>query len=308
MTGQYDPKAEGQALTDANTARLARDPFATSPAAAEYGFSELDPPDGPPPAPADDQAPVADADDTAALSAAITGNPWRPDGGSQTSIDGTVTPTPDGNPNLEGVKDKAPDVCGADTATGQCQRAPHAPEYPHVSGKYAAQADADLPNPNPPAVDLFRADWPYPQLSATDFQALYATAAETIKTRGYYPHEASGYADEPGISITGALKAAATAYVKALGPDDTADQQYWAAADITEELETRLSAVLYVFGQVHNRTGISDLSDILVSWSLAHFDIGPNPGLAAAVSLLEQAARMFAALEDVTEAPEPGRM
>lgn len=303
MTGQYDRKAEGQALTDANTARLARDPFAHIPGA------EI-------------QTPGNQASYTP----------------SQVSIDGTITPTPDGNPNLEGVKHtppdapaygiedvtetpaaveradaaavraEAPDVCGADTATGQCQRRPHAPEYPHVSGKYAAAADADLPNPDPGAVDLFRADWPYPVLSAADFTGLYRQAAELIKARGYYPHEASGYADEPGISITGALKMAAHAYVKALGPNDTTDQHYRAIADITEELETRLSAVLYVLGQVHTRTGISDLSDIHVGWSLAHFDIGPNPSLAAAVSLLEQAARMFAALENVTEAPDPGRM
>lgn len=205
--------------------------------------------------------------------------------------------------------DEAPAVCGANATGGPCQRAPHPAEYPHIAqAKYAAQADADMPDPDPAPVDLFRADWPYPVLSAAEFAAMYHEAAETIKARGYNANEVQGFDGTPGLSITGALRLAALDYVTAADPEGTSDQHIRTTADITEELETRLSAVLFVLGQVHTRTGIRDLSDIHVGWSLAHFDLGPNPSLAAAVSLLDQAARMFAGLEPVTEAPAPARM
>jgi hypothetical protein len=176
----------------------------------------------------------------------------------------------------------------------------------------APVADA-APAPAPaPAADLFKADWPYPVITAADFAALYSTAAEIIKARGYYEYEAQGYADEPGLSITGALKAAALEHAQAADPQDRPEQHYRTAQDLTEELETRLSAVLYVLGQLHSRTGIRDLPDQLTGWTLGHFALGPNPSAAHALALLEQAAAMFRGLADqaapVTEAPAPTSM
>lgn len=229
------------------------------------------------------------ADPAAELSAAVDGDPWRPE--------------------ADPAADQAPAVCGADTIGGPCQRAPHPAAYPHIGqAKYAAQADADMPNAAPAAVDLYRADWPYPVLAAAEFAAIYTAAAGHIKARGYNAEEVRGFDGEPGISITGALRLSALDYVTAADPTGSADQHIRTAHDLTEELETRLSAVLYVVGQVHTRTGIRDLSDVHVGWSLGHYELGPTPGLAAAVSLLEQAARMFAGLEHVTEAPAPDRM
>jgi hypothetical protein len=169
-------------------------------------------------------------------------------------------------------------------------------------------------------VQLFTSEWPYPELSAADFSAIYSAAAGHIKARGYYAYEVQGYADEPGISITGALKLAALEHVTAADPAATHEQHTRTAHDLTEELETRLSAVLYVFGQAHMRTGISDLSDVHVGWSLGHFESAASgahtkwavPTAAYALALLEQAARIFGAIADdtapVTEADAPARM
>lgn len=190
----------------------------------------------------------------------------------------------------------------------------------HTQDGAEAAAAGWLRTDQAPAVDLFSAEWPYPQLSAADFAAVYTAAAGHIRARGYYAHEVHGYADEDGISITGALKLAALEYATAADPADTHDQHMRTAHDLTEELETRLSAVLYVFGQAHTRTGINDLSDVHVAWSLGHFTSAAStahgrygiPTAAHALALLEQAARMFGAIADdtapVTEAPAPTRM
>lgn len=223
-----------------------------------------------------------------------------------------------------------------DTARGRCPGT--APEFPAEAIEQVASAPAavDFINPGPlaeipaaAAVDLWRAEWPYPVLSPAEFAALYGRAAQVITARGYYPYELQGYADEPGISIVGALSVAALERARAeaeaeaenlrqlkgtLTSDpgaqlsdnagkalDTAAQR--SAADLTEELETRLSAVIYVYGLLHSRTGIRDLSDQLAAWELGHYGVDSMPGQAEAVALLEGAARMFAALEPVTEAP-----
>ena len=179
---------------------------------------------------------------------------------------------------------------------------------------------APASEPAPAAVDLYAAEWPYPQLSAADFGAIYTAAAGHITARGYYAHEVQGYADEPGISITGALRLAAFDHVTAADPAATHVQRTRDAHDMTEELETRLSAVLYVLGQAHMRTGVNDLSDVHVGWALGHFESAASgrhtgwniPTAAHALALLGQAARIFGQLADdsapVTEAPAPARM
>jgi hypothetical protein len=44
------------------------------------------------------------------------------------------------------------------------------------------------------------------------------------------------------------------------------DQNSADAADLAEELETRLAAVLYLTGQLTRRTGIHDVSDQVAAW------------------------------------------
>jgi hypothetical protein len=98
--------------------------------------------------------------------------------------------------------------------------------------------------------------------------ALYRDAAQRIRTCGYDAATATGdYEGSHGISITTALRLAAetcgaqTRGEGISGPYTAAD-----AADLAEELETRLAAVLYLTGQLTHRTGIRDLSDQVAAW------------------------------------------
>ncbi len=93
--------------------------------------------------------------------------------------------------------------------------------------------------------------------------ALYRDAAQRIRTCGYDAATAhGGYEGSHGISITTALRQAAETYGEQtcgegiFGPYTGAD-----AADLAEELETRLAAMLYLTGQLAQRTSIYDLPD-----------------------------------------------
>lgn len=173
----------------------------------------------------------------------------------------------------------------------------------------SGQAEAPAADPGPaPAVNLWQADWPYPELGPAQYAALYSAAADVIRARGYYAHELQGYAG-PGISVCGALKVAALEAEQAAAPLDPLEARYGDAVCVAEELETRLAAVLYVLGQLHTRTGIRDLADQLAGWELAHFHLGPGPDQGEALALLGHAAAMFGHLAEttspVTAAPDP---
>jgi hypothetical protein len=298
-TGAADMQAERDRLEAATAARLERDPFAAITEPEPGPPSHLTPGctcDHKPGDPCNASCPVHQgAGLTIAGQAPAEADPAYPD-----------MMTPEDRAHAASC-----DSCRwlSNGTVTLCADAPGAPGRIRQTGP---EAPAPAPAPAPAAVDLFKADWPYPVISAADFAALYSTAAEIIKARGYYEHEAQGYADEPGLSITGALKAAALEHAQAADPQDRPGQHYRTAQDLTEELETRLSAVLYVLGQLHSRTGISDLSDLVTGWTLGHFHLGPHPSAAHALALLEQAAAIYRGLADqaapVTEAPAPASM
>ena len=119
-----------------------------------------------------------------------------------------------------------------------------------------------------------------------DLAALYRHAAQLIVDRGYDPYDE--YEGAKGISIPTALHLAASGHVT--DPRD--------AADLTEELETRLAGVLYVTGQAFYRTGIRDLSDAVGSWERTSVRVYASTKLrsrtqAEAVAVLETAAAML---------------
>jgi hypothetical protein len=98
---------------------------------------------------------------------------------------------------------------------------------------------------------------------------LYRDAAQRIRTSGYDAATVTGdYEGSHGISITIALRQAAEtcwaerAPERGLLPREVAMD----AADLAEELETRLAAVLYLTGQLTYRTGIRDLPDCVAGW------------------------------------------
>jgi hypothetical protein len=98
--------------------------------------------------------------------------------------------------------------------------------------------------------------------------ARYRDAAQRIRTCGYDAATVTGdYEGSHGISITTALRRPADTYgaqtrgEDIFGPYTAAD-----AADLAEELETRLAAVLYLTGQLTYRTAIRDLSDRVAAW------------------------------------------
>ena len=126
-------------------------------------------------------------------------------------------------------------------------------------------------------------------LTPADFAALYRQAAEIIRARGYDRYDE--YEHASGVSIGTALALAAAAHVT--DPRD--------AADLTEELETRLAGVLYVTGQAYCRTGIRDLSDTVASWERASVRVYASTKYrsrteAEAAAVLEAAAAMLAAI------------
>jgi hypothetical protein len=107
--------------------------------------------------------------------------------------------------------------------------------------------------------------------------ALYREAAQRIRTCGYDAATATGdYEGSHGININTALRQAAETHGAQtrgegiFGPYTAAD-----AADLAEELETRLAAVLYLTGQLTYRTGIRDLSDQVAAWES---DLPPREG------------------------------
>lgn len=153
-----------------------------------------------------------------------------------------------------------------------------------------------------PAPVMWSAEWPYPEFTAAEFAAHYLLAGEVIAARGYNPEEMRGYDGEPGISICGALKLAARERAQAADPEGTADVHEVAAANVAEELETRLSAVIYTLGLLHARTGVKDFSDQLAAWELGHYTTGPNPTRSEALGLLATAAGIFTHISD-TQAP-----
>jgi signal transduction histidine kinase len=153
-----------------------------------------------------------------------------------------------------------------------------------------------------PAPVMWAAEWPYPEFTAAEFAAHYLLAGEIIAARGYHAEEMQGYADVAGISIVSALKLAAVERAQAANPQDEAATVEIAAANVAEELETRLSAVIYTLGLLHSRTGIRDFSDQLAAWELGHYTTGPNPVLSDALGLLATAAGIFTHISD-TQAP-----
>ncbi len=162
-----------------------------------------------------------------------------------------------------------------------------------------------------PAPVMWAAEWPYPEFTAAEFAAHYLLAAEIIAARGYNAEEMRGYDGEPGVSICGALKLVALERAQAADPQSTAAQHEITAANVTEELETRLSAVIYTLGLLHSRTGISDFSDQLAAWELGHYTTGPNPVRSDALGLLATAAGIYTHISDtqaeVTAPAVPGQ-
>lgn len=125
-----------------------------------------------------------------------------------------------------------------------------------------------------------------PAQIAEDFR----NAIDCLEVRGYDGATASGdYEGSKGISLVGALRqAAAVRY----GPDSPD------AHDLAEDLETRLSAVLYFMGRISQRSNITDLSNQASMWEEMLIGDPPLSGSyryhtkAEAVELLELAARM----------------
>jgi hypothetical protein len=161
-----------------------------------------------------------------------------------------------------------------------------------------------------PAPVMWAAEWPYPEFTAAEFAAHYLLAGEIIAARGYNAEEMRGYDGEPGVSICGALKIAARERAQAADPEGrdgnrelpAADQWEITAANVAEELETRLAAVIYTLGLLHSRTGIRDFSDQLAAWELGHYTTGPNPARSDGLGLLATAAGIFTHISD-TQAP-----
>ena len=136
--------------------------------------------------------------------------------------------------------------------------------------------------------------------------ALYRDAAQRIRARGYDAAVGGGdfYQGHQGISIQVALRQAAAAHGAQtrgegiFGPYTEAD-----VADLAEELETRLAAVLYLTGQRTYRTGIQDLSDQVAAWEAGLPSDVSRPGVHyrwhtqdEALAVLETAAALCDAL------------
>lgn len=153
-----------------------------------------------------------------------------------------------------------------------------------------------------PAPVMWNAEWPYPDFTAAEFAAHYLLAGEVIAARGYNAAEMRGYDGEPGVSIVSALKIAARERAQAARPQDEAATIETDAANVAEELETRLSAVIYTLGLLHSRTGIRDFSDQVAAWELGHYTTGPNPARSDALGLLATAAGIYTHISD-TQAP-----
>jgi hypothetical protein len=98
---------------------------------------------------------------------------------------------------------------------------------------------------------------------------MYLQAADKITEYGYTPFP--DYEGETGLSICGALQAAAQAHIAAAGESPDIASPEWSAGNLTEELETRLGAVLYLIGRVRTRTSIRDISDIASNWERGHY-------------------------------------
>lgn len=129
---------------------------------------------------------------------------------------------------------------------------------------------------------------------------IYRQAADRITQLGYQPFEPDNYAGaEPGICLSTALRYAAAAHIEAA---ITSGDAIETDTDLlTEELETRLVAVMYVIGQLRTRTHITDLSDLIIWWEKNYSSHPPHsgehgyPSQLEAVALLKTAAAMISA-------------
>lgn len=104
----------------------------------------------------------------------------------------------------------------------------------------------------------------------TGLAALYRDAAQRIRASGYDAAVGSGdfYEGHKGISIQVALRhAAETCGAQTQGEGIFGPYTVGDVADLAEELETRLAAVLYLTGQWTRRTGMHyDLADQVAAW------------------------------------------
>jgi hypothetical protein len=126
--------------------------------------------------------------------------------------------------------------------------------------------------------------------------ALYRDAAQRIRTCGYDAAVGGGdfYQGHKGVSVQVALRQAAETYYQ---------DNYYDAADLAEELENRLAAVLYLTGQLTQRTSIHDLPNQVAAWES---DLPPVEGSwpiryrwhtqDEALAVLETAAALFGTL------------
>jgi hypothetical protein len=257
------------------------------------------------------EAPAAEADPAAELSAAIDGNPWDPRfiAPSHHGSDGRPPANPAPDTMLARDVKRGWHMAGVGTIdsirpVGNDQLGFIGPEGERAFKRYT------LVEVTRPAPVMWAAEWPYPEFTAAEFAAHYLLAGEIIAARGYNPEEMRGYDGEPGVSICSALKLAARERAQAADPEGrdgnrelpAADQWEITAANVAEELETRLSAVIYTLGLLHSRTGIRDFSDQLAAWELGHYTTGPNPARSDALGLLATAAGIFTHISD-TQAP-----
>ena len=125
---------------------------------------------------------------------------------------------------------------------------------------------------------------------------MLARAAELIDERGHNPYpeyEDSG----PGLSIRGALEAAAAEFITAAYQ---LTEPHW-AADLADELETRLAGVMYVAGICRRRTNVQDVNDAAVGWERSHYEWPAHPRRSPrkndVVRLLKLAAACAAAVD-----------
>jgi hypothetical protein len=286
-TGQYDREAEGARLTEANEARIAADPFSTVPV--------LDGCTCPP------------VEDGSARSWHFKTCPWAMSAPAAEAD--PEAPTPGSDTVLARDVKRGWHMAGVGTIETVTRGAHDLVTFNGPEGTRAF-ARYTLVEVTRPAPVMWAAEWPYPEFTAAEFAAHYLLAAEVIAARGYNAEEMRGYDGTPGVSICTALKIAARERAQAADPEglegDPAQtrEARWeiTAANVTEELETRLSAVIYTLGLLHARTGISDFSDQLAAWELGHYTTGPNPTRSDALGLLATAAGIFAHISD-TQAP-----
>lgn len=299
MTGQYDRQGQADKLTEDNEARIAADPFSGIPGTDEAVFCVTDPATG-----TMRHHMPADQATGEGLDAERTYCPEHDDPAPGTD----AFPAPGTDAFLARDVKRGWHMAGVGTIEridriGNDQLAFRGPEGERAFKRFA------LVEVTRPAPVMWNAEWPYPEFTAAEFAAHYLLAGEIIAARGYHAEEMRGYDGTPGVSIVTALKLAARERAQAAEPQ--ADMRQWeiTAANVAEELETRLSAVIYTLGLLHSRTGIRDFSDQLAAWELGHYTTGPDPARSDALGLLATAAGIFTHISDtqaeVTAPPVP---